>query len=37
MFRGTFSGTMTLNMPPKNAHACSQPAMTSSSVSENVR
>ena len=31
------SGTMTANTPPKNAQASSQPAMTSSSVIENVR
>jgi hypothetical protein len=37
MFRGTYSGTTTANTPPKNAQASSHPAMTSSSVIENVR
>ena len=31
------SGTTTRKTPPKNAQASSQPAMTSSSVIENVR
>jgi hypothetical protein len=31
------SGTITANTPPKNAHAASHPAITSSSVIENVR
>ncbi len=31
------SGTMILKTPPKNAHASSQPAITSSTVWENVR
>ncbi len=32
MFRGTYSGMSTLNTPPKNAHAASQPAITASRV-----
>ena len=31
------SGTSTANMPPKNAHAASQPAITAAVVCENVR
>ncbi len=31
------SGTRILNTPPKNIHASSQPAITSSTVWENVR
>ena len=37
MFRGTYSGTTTRNTPEKNCQASSHPAMTSSSVIENVR
>ena len=37
MFRGTFSGTSTLNMPRKNTHAASQPAITAAVVCENVK
>jgi hypothetical protein len=32
MFRGTFSGTTTAKMPPKNTHAASNPAITSANV-----
>jgi hypothetical protein len=37
MFRGTFSGMITRNIPPKNPHAASQPAITAAVVCGNVK